>query len=633
MKPYSHAPVIPAPRLLADEEDAAALALSPRDLAELATLQPMQRLEVLLSRPDAPRAVRALAPLSLYHLVREIGLEDALDLVQLASPEQLQAFVDLDAWQRDEFDANGHLEWLQVLLQLEQEEFEERIVQLDLEPLVLTLQASGLIALPYDEDGEPPPELTDIGRPWESFDDAYALVFPDHEDLSRTLRLLLRRLYTMDVAFTHRILEATRWELPTPLQETAYRLRTSRMEEIGFLPFDEAMAIYAYADPAQTRARMRAALDAQHTAARPSARAPELPWALLLPDLHRERLEGDAPSFLRQALARLRELDAQGALPHGSFDEPRFQQALLSLHHRALSADGAEPRDLDAGRRTLERVLGLLSVGLEFGAEREVEVGGRLLASATLAEVFRLGHSLTLQLAQQARRITADGRLRLSLVEGQPLSLLPPQERLLLEGLLQARPAYHPVGQEVLAPFTSYDHIEQTAQRLGLLAARITSAFGLLKLDLASIAAAAFQPHTYPPVEAITLDTLLTTAIARAALGDDPEALVPLSLDDLADLLAGPIARTRDELARAAYDPALRRLALQDSDLCRPAYNHLVAPLPTDEARRLNAALLRALCLQLLDDLAHLSPHDLRARKVHPAHLGDALLLRDQPSA
>ena len=60
-----------------------------------------QRLDALLARADALPLVRSLPAQDVYLLIRELGLADAAALVGHCSGEQLQAFVDLDAWAGD----------------------------------------------------------------------------------------------------------------------------------------------------------------------------------------------------------------------------------------------------------------------------------------------------------------------------------------------------------------------------------------------------------------------------------------------------------------------------------------------------------------------------------------------------
>ena len=54
----------------------------------------------------------------LYYAIEEVGLADAGELVVLASPEQLQGFIDLDVWERDHFDEATMRGWLDALVEV-----------------------------------------------------------------------------------------------------------------------------------------------------------------------------------------------------------------------------------------------------------------------------------------------------------------------------------------------------------------------------------------------------------------------------------------------------------------------------------------------------------------------------------
>ena len=72
--------------------------------AQLSAASGSRRLDLILSAPDPGALVRALPADELYFTIREIGLADAVELVQLASAEQFRTFLDLDAWRQGQFE-------------------------------------------------------------------------------------------------------------------------------------------------------------------------------------------------------------------------------------------------------------------------------------------------------------------------------------------------------------------------------------------------------------------------------------------------------------------------------------------------------------------------------------------------
>src|SRR5262245_41668786 len=85
--------------------------------ASLARARRQKRAEAILAEPDAERLVPRLPVQELYYAIKEVGLADAHDLVALASPDQLQGFLDLDVWQKDALDDQKMEPWIELLLE------------------------------------------------------------------------------------------------------------------------------------------------------------------------------------------------------------------------------------------------------------------------------------------------------------------------------------------------------------------------------------------------------------------------------------------------------------------------------------------------------------------------------------
>src|SRR5690348_1559584 len=85
--------------------------------AQLAGPRGYRRMDALLSADDAAGAVAALAPNEVFELVHEIGFEDAQDLIELATPQQIQGCFDLDAWNKDQLDIAPLKPWIAALIE------------------------------------------------------------------------------------------------------------------------------------------------------------------------------------------------------------------------------------------------------------------------------------------------------------------------------------------------------------------------------------------------------------------------------------------------------------------------------------------------------------------------------------
>ncbi len=596
----------------ADADAETPLPLDPREVASaLQHLAPLQQLRALVEHPRARDAVAALAPLPLFHLIRTLGDESCTDLLHLASQEQVQAFIDLECWSHDALDGARFAHWLNLLLeQPDDDNLRRQLLGLDREDLVLFLQEHVAVFV-FDEDDEPPHDLLELGRDWEeSPDHLYKLIFGDDEDANRLIRRFLQRLYDVDIDLARLLLDASRLELRAPIEEAAYHLRTGRLEDLGFPPREEALALYAPAHPEPLK---RALLDAlgQPT---PAPRPPE--DAFLLPAPFQEAAER-APAFFTQALQRLNQ--------RPDVDQDTLQRRIAALTQKALTADAVPPGDLEAIRHAAQRVLATLSLGLQHAADSDLDRAADLLQRAWPHDLFRLGFALTLGLRRQAEQLLAGGTLRDTLsITQSPLSLLPEHARLTLDPLLQPRPEYGDPLLGYAVPFSELDQLHRTAARLSLVGFQVMALFGVLRLDRDTIAALAYQDHTLPPVEQLSTETLLATALALAALGHPPTPLRHLTLTEVAHLLRGPLHEAHRLLAKLPEPRPIPALApLDDTLLGRRAIALLtegdalspqMLPIVRTTARRL---------IERLDDLlGDLDPEDL-----DPASLGDALLV------
>lgn len=105
---------------------------------------PTPLLRRVLSAPDLVATVQALPPERLGALVHEVGLEDAGELVALATTEQLEALFDDDLWQsgqdaEERFDAARFVLWLEVLSEAGETAIVRRLLDLPREFVCLAV--------------------------------------------------------------------------------------------------------------------------------------------------------------------------------------------------------------------------------------------------------------------------------------------------------------------------------------------------------------------------------------------------------------------------------------------------------------------------------------------------------------
>jgi hypothetical protein len=166
---------------------------------------PRSVLSRLIEMPDLARTVRELPPQTFAALVHKVGVEDAGELVALATTQQLVQAFDEDLFtndrpgKREVFDAPRFATWLEVLLEAGDAAAARRVTELDLEFVAFAL--SNLV-LVVEEDtlrerfGEADEdEVWEVDKALESAlsedIDGYVLIARQYDGWDATLALLL----------------------------------------------------------------------------------------------------------------------------------------------------------------------------------------------------------------------------------------------------------------------------------------------------------------------------------------------------------------------------------------------------------------------------------------------------------
>ncbi|HEU4382995.1 MAG TPA: DUF6178 family protein [Anaeromyxobacteraceae bacterium] len=510
-----------------------------RARAELAAASGKRRLDVILSAPDPEGLLRALPAEEVYFLVRDLGLSDAAELVQLASPEQFRAFLDLDAWRGAAPDPDRVLPWLRAARagalrsDAAAARFREQLGALDPELVSLVLLDALRV---HDLQEDPDPEL-ESDRFLRTPEGRYAVEFRVEGADYAAARALLDDLYARDPLEAARQLESVRWDLRSELEESALRWRSGRLADLGYPDLEEALSWYAR-PPAEPAAE---------------AGLPDRPPGFLLAQFRRG-------SLLDRAAARL-----------GPEAADRFEQQLLTAANAVLVADAVDPSDLEAVRRSVESARAMLELGLEAAAGSDEGRAAEALAATPLKRLFQQGFGRVLELRWRAERLlgSGGGTRQAPVLDpplGEALSALARRRPLYFPGLEVAREEWGGPAAAAGAPrpFLASAELSRTAaalgeveallelgRRLGLLPPPPGAPAGsrLLALYLTALAnerlGRAFSPEPLPPSE-------LPAAARALAQLDDPR----LGSAGEAGALLASMARRRAEELQLVRDGA-----------------------------------------------------------------------------
>jgi hypothetical protein len=382
------------------QPDAAALA---RARSELAQASGKRRLDLILDAPDPGALVRALPADELYFTIRDIGLADAVELVQMASPSQFRVFLDLEAWRRDEPAPARAYPWIRAARagagrdDLLDRAWRRKLAALDIELLELLLHAGLRV---HDLDEEPDPVIA--GEHFLRMPDGRLIVeFLVEGTDYLAVRGLVDDLLAEDPFRAGRLLSALRYELPSELAETALRWRSGRLQDLGYPPLGEALSWFA----------------------RPAGRAAgKLPGAPSRP-----------PGFFLEWRPRGSRL-ARAADRLPGEERQALELELVTAANAVLVADGVDPSDLEGVRRSVEAARALVELGLEAVAGEDDGRAAEALSTQPVKALFQRGFARLLELKWRAEKVRAA-------LAGRELG--PPLDEL-IDALARKRPLYFP---------------------------------------------------------------------------------------------------------------------------------------------------------------------------------------------
>ena len=420
---------------------------------ELLSLPPEKAMALILEAKEPAALVHSIQEQDLYFLINDIGPEDALPLLALASRRQWEYFLDIEIWHRDRIDLVSISHWLNLLYRANPRQTIQWLVEEKNNLIELFLSKNIDVKMrEHDQDH------VDFGPDYTTLDNVFyvriigPLITPESEfgdvekkNFREFLSKLMGSLADTDYIAYQKILLETMSALPAEHEEELYRLRNVRLAEKGFLPWEEAVQVYQPLDPQQVPDRTNMSVSNQSIEMRSSV--PHYPRGLIT----------ETTPFA-SGLMRI----------DNDFVLQKLQTELAGLCNRIASADFTRMNSKEALKSIVEKVSGYLSIGLNVMAEASGSGGqsadnryAALVQRHMLSDIFRVGYSQALKLKWRAQ-----DWLDQSWFVQQGLSLTFWDEQWLgvLGGLLVKKPMYFDNYQtgRIYREFSSIEDLKQS---------------------------------------------------------------------------------------------------------------------------------------------------------------------------
>jgi hypothetical protein len=482
---------------------------------EILSLPPEKALERIIDSHQPAALVHSIPEEDFYFLIHDIGHNDSLPLLSLASNKQWEYMIDMEVWEKDRLEIESMTKWLDLLFKADPVRLTKWLISEKTEFLEFYLYKNIEVRI-REHDQDP----SDFGEGFFTVDDIYyirVMEYPADQisDISEPstqperyrgefLVKFLKNIAVYDHVKYQQILHEALSIISTEVEEEAFRMRNVRLAEKGFLPFDEAIGIYQPLSPKNLKS----------WSAKSLIKEEGKKFLLPVPFYPADMLKED--NLFTRALVKI---EADDILQ-------QIQTEFAFLCNQVIVADHKKIRDKKELREIVKKTCGHISIGLERMTEKEGAISSKLrgdycalfLKKHTLSSIFRVGYGLALKLKWRAEK-WLDKCWFAS--KGLPLTFWGEEWTGVLGGILIKRPLFYDnyKSGSLYREFVSIQDIKETETQLDKIIA-FDNLLSLMTLRLKPISFYRFLTH----------QNLILTLWARHYL-NLPEEPDPLAID------------------------------------------------------------------------------------------------------
>ena len=404
------------------------------DITKMAHMNGSQVLNQILELQNAKEVVRTLSPPDYYWLVKKIGEDDCLPILEMGSSEQWHHVMDLEIWQRDRIDLRQASLWLKRL-QLADANKLAKWLFTEAQSFAYYYFFYMLEVRIIGHD-----EVPDLPDGFFTLDGVFYVRIKDPE-LRETVNTILTAMASLDLERYHSMLVGLPGVLPAELEEEMFRLRNVRIAEYGFLPLDEAMVVYSPLSPKSIKMdKLEGSQD-----------------IVTIVDEEVKSLIPLAPLSHAQKASLLATVASQ------TKDEEfldRLRLEFAGLCNQILSAEGIRIDDFEVLIKTCRRAAGYINVALEKLSGNNLGVAEDILRKNSLLSVFRVGFGMALRLKWDLEKWLRQSWFGKSELD---LSFWGDKWGGILSGLVQKKPLFY-VGDKEGQLYRDFESLEEVEE-------------------------------------------------------------------------------------------------------------------------------------------------------------------------
>lgn len=217
---------------------------------DILNMSPEDALDEILDYKENLPLVHSFPEQSLYMLMHEVGHQDFLPVLSMASKKQWEYIIDQEAWNKDEIDMDMATYWLGILHMANPARLADWLIT-DQENFLYYFLRNKIDVVVREHDEDPSPI---IAAGFTTIDDViYYKVETENEANEKEFPIetkglvsdILARIADKSYPMFQTVIFSAAGVINAEHGEFLYRFRNSRLEEKGFLPFDEAIEVNA----------------------------------------------------------------------------------------------------------------------------------------------------------------------------------------------------------------------------------------------------------------------------------------------------------------------------------------------------------------------------------------------------
>jgi hypothetical protein len=469
-------------------------------------------MDVILDARQPAALVHSIPETDLFFLIQDIGPEDSMPLLSLASNAQWDFMLDMGVWKGDRIETRSLTRWLNLRFLADPDRFIRWFQDEATEFIEWYLFKN--IQIRVQEPDEEPADIPDAFMTIDNM--AYFRFMPesgdptsseDETDASDTdeerytfITGFLKKLYSEDPVRYQNVMQETMTILSAETEEEAWRLRNIRMAEKGFLPFDEAVGVY---QPLKPDAVPRRIISKKRTG------DPHLP----------------VPAYASGMMAADNVFVRSLKTLEKDFMLPEIQTELASLINQLVVADQKKIESRADIEEIVKKAVGYLTIGLERLSAKPLDVvrSASVIRTRLLSGIFRVGYGAALELKWQAQGWVKESWF---MARKLPLGFWGEAWFGVLGGLLIKKPLFFDNYQTgvLYREFRTLEDIQTTQAMLNQIV-RIDQILGAMTDDLTLFLQA------IPSRQRLSYKNLLLSRWAQCQIGLSPES-VPIPMEN-----------------------------------------------------------------------------------------------------